>query len=208
MCGRYLFISPLEAVQRLFKIEDRPNLGPNYNVAPTHEMPIIRNDGLAMARWGLIPHWAKDQRIGYSTINARSETAASKPAFRDAFKKQRALVLSDGFFEWRRDGKEKWPHLIWLKGGGLFAFAGLWSRWNDVTSFTIMTTEPNDLVAEIHSRMPVIIGPEDHDRWLDLDADPAEVLKPCPADWLEMYPVDKRVRNVGNNDAALIEPLH
>ena len=135
MCGRYLFTSPLEAIQQVFKFDQMTNLGPNYNVAPTHEMPIVRRkkgdrrNELAVARWGLIPHWAKDTKIAYSTINARSETAASKPTFRDAFKKRRCLVPADGFFEWRRDGQEKVPHLIRLKGGGPFAFAGLWSTW-------------------------------------------------------------------------------
>lgn len=195
----------------MFKFDQMTNLGPDYNVAPTHEMPIVRRNQddrrneIAIARWGLIPHWAKDEKIAYSTFNARSETAASKPAFRDAFKRRRCLVPADGFFEWKRDGKEKQPYLIRLKGGGLFAFAGLWAIWNDVTSFTIMTSQPNELMAEIHNRMPVILGADDHDRWLDLVADPANVLKPCPADWLEAYPVNKRVGNVHNNDADLIE---
>jgi putative SOS response-associated peptidase YedK len=121
------------------------------------------------------------------------------------------LVLADAFYEWKRGGKDKQPHLIRLKDGGPFAFAGLWSTWQspegELASYTIMTTEPNELMAEIHNRMPVILGEDDHDRWLDLDADPADVLKPCPANWLEAYPVDKRVGNVRNNDAALIEPL-
>lgn len=218
MCGRYVFTSPLEAIQQMFRFDQMANLGPNYNVAPTHEMPIVRRkegdrrNELVTARWGLIPHWAKDKKIAYSTINARSETAASKPAFRDAFKRRRCLVVADGFFEWRRDGKEKWPHLIRLKGGGPFAFAGLWSTWRspegeDVESYTIMTTEPNELMARIHNRMPVILGQDDHDRWLDLDADAVDVLKPCPADWLEAYPVDKRVGNVRNNDPDLIRPI-
>jgi putative SOS response-associated peptidase YedK len=217
MCGRYVFLSPLEAIQQMFKFDQMPNLRPNYNVAPTHEMPIVRRkkgdrrNELVIARWGLIPHWAKDAKIAYSTINARSETAATKPAFRDAFKSRRALIPADGYFEWKRDGKEKQPHLIRMKGGGQFAFAGLWSTWQspdgELMSYTIMTTEPNEMMAEIHNRMPVILGEADHDRWLDLDADPADVLKPCPANWLEAYPVDKRVGNVRNNDAKLIEPL-
>ena len=218
MCGRYLFTSPLEAIQQMFNFDQMTNLGPNYNVAPTHEMPIVRRkkgdrrNELAIARWGLIPHWAKDAKIAYSTINARSETAASKPAFRDAFKRRRCLVVADGFYEWKRDGDEKQPHLIRLRDGGPFAFAGLWSTWRppegeEITSYTIMTTEPNDLMAEIHNRMPVILGERDHDRWLDLDTDASEFLKPCPSDWLETYPVDKRVGNVRNNEASLIEPL-
>ena len=218
MCGRYLFLSPLEAVQQMFRFNQMTNLGPNYNVAPTHEMPIItRKQGdqeneLMIARWGLIPHWAKDKKIAYSTINARSETAASKPAFRDAFKKRRCLVVADGFFEWRRDGEEKTPYLIQLKGGGPFAFAGLWSTWRpedgeEVTSFTIMTTEPNEFMAKIHNRMPAILNVDHHDRWLDVDADPSQILKPCPSESLKAHPVDKRVGNVRNNDPGLIEPL-
>lgn len=218
MCGRYLFLSPLEAVQRMFKFDQMSNLGPNYNVAPTHEMPIVRRkqdsngNELVIARWGLIPHWAKDKKIAYSTINARSETAADKPAFRDAFKKRRCLVIADGFFEWKREGKEKTPYLIRLKDAGPFAFAGLWSTWRpadgeEVTSYTIMTTEPNEFMAKIHNRMPVILSGDDHNRWLDLDANPSAVLKPCPSDNLEAYPVDNRVGNVKNNDPGLIEPL-
>jgi len=177
-------------------------------------MPIVRRkvgdrrNELAIGRWGLIPHWAKDENIAYSTFNARSETAANKPAFRDAVKHRCCLVPAHGFFEWKRDGKEKQPYLIRLKGGGLFMFAGLWATWKDVTSFTIMTTEPNELMEDIHNRMPVILGADDCDRWLDLDTDPADVLKPCPADWLEVYPVDKRVGNVRNKDAELIKPMN
>jgi putative SOS response-associated peptidase YedK len=218
MCGRYVFTSPLEAIQQMFRFDQMSNLGPSYNVAPTHEMPIVRRrkgdrrNELVIARWGLIPPWAKDAKIGYSTINARSETMATKPAFREAFKRRRALVPADAFFEWRREGKQKRPYLIRLKSGGPFAFAGLWSTWRpqdgeEIVTYTIMTTEPNALLAELHNRMPVILGIEDHDRWLDLDADPSAVLKPCPADWLEAYPVDKRVGNIRNNDPRLIEPL-
>lgn len=218
MCGRYVFTSPLEAIQQLFKFDQMTNLGPNYNVAPTHEMPIVRRrkgdrrNELAIGRWGLIPSWAKDVKIGYSTINARSETAASKPAFRDAFKRRRCLVPADGYFEWKREGKEKQPHLIRLKGGGAFAFAGLWSTWRplegeEMLTYTIMTTEPNDLMAEIHNRMPVILGADDHDRWLDLDADLSTILRPCPSASLESFLVDKRVGNVRNNAPELIEPL-
>ncbi len=202
----------------MFRFEQNLNLGPNYNVAPTHEMPIVRKqkDGddreLAIARWGLIPHWAKDRKMAFSTINARSETAASKPTFRDAFKRRRCLVPADGFYEWKRDGEEKQPHLIRMKGGGLFAFAGLWSFWRspegeDVTSYTIMTTEPNELVSGIHNRMPVILAEDGCGRWLDVGADPADVLLPCPSDWLEAYPVDKRVGNVRNNEAGLVDPI-
>lgn len=202
----------------MFKFDQMSNLAPNYNVAPTHEMPIVRRkkgdrrNELAIARWGLIPHWAKDMKMAFSTINARSETAASKPTFRDAFKKRRCLVPADGFYEWKRDGKDKQAHLIRMKDGGLFAFAGLWSLWRspegeDVTSYTIMTTEPNELMKGIHNRMPVILGYDGREQWLDTGADPAEVLQPCPSEWFEAFPVDKRVGNVRNNDAGLVEPI-
>ena len=134
MCGRYVFTSPLEAIQQTFKFDQMRNLGPSYNVAPTHEMPVVRRrkgdrrNELVIALWGLIPPWAKDAKIGYSTINARSETAATKPAFRDAFKRRRALVIADGFLEWKREGKQKQPYLIRLKGGGPFAFVSFPSK--------------------------------------------------------------------------------
>ena len=119
MCGRYVFVSPLEAMQAMFRFEGRPNLAPNYNVAPTHEMPIITSDGLVLARWGLIPRWAKDQKSGYRTFNARSEEAATKPTFKEAFTKRHCLVPADGFIEWKRVGpKEKQPYLIRKKGAG------------------------------------------------------------------------------------------
>ncbi len=218
MCGRYLMTSPVEAIRQMFRFKEQLNIAPNYNVAPTHEMPIVRmaaggeDHELVKARWGLIPHWAKDTKSAYSTINARSETAASKPAFRDAFKRRHALIPADAFYEWRRKGKDKEPYLIRLKGGGLFAFAGLWSTWRspegeDITSYTIMTTEPNALLATIHNRMPVILARDDHERWLANERDSADLLRPYPANDMEAYPVDKRVGNVRNNDAALIEPL-
>ena len=218
MCGRYVFTSPLESIQKMFRFEERLNLAANYNVAPTHIMPIIRRkEGgqgreLAQARWGLIPFWAKDAKIGYKTINARAETVQSTPAFRDAFKKRRALVPANGFIEWKRDGDEKQSFLIRLLDGELFAFAGLWSTWQNpegetITSYTIITTRPNELCAEIHDRMPVILKQDDHDRWLDPDRGGDELLTPFPADLMEAYPIDKRVGNVRNNEASLIERI-
>jgi len=221
MCGRYVFTSPLEAIQRMFKFDQMTNLAPNYNVAPTHEMPIVRSDKrgqnheLTKARWGLIPHWAKDEKIGYSTFNARADTVATKPAFRDAYKKQRCLVPANGFFEWQKTGtgkKDKQPYLIRLRGGDLFAFAGLWSWWKnpageEITSYTIITTEPNELLKPIHNRMPVILSPTHYEWWLDPEADGVELLKPFSADEMEAFPVSKRVGLVKNNDPELIEPL-
>ena len=217
MCGRYLITSPLEALQQMFKFEERLNVPPNYNVAPTHEMPIVRidesgwNRELLKARWGLIPIWAKDKEIGYSTFNARADTVASKPAFRDAYKKRRCLVPANGFFEWKKVGKDKQPHLIRLHDGELLAFAGLWSWWRnpssgeEVTSYTIITTEPNELCKKIHDRMPVILSPKHYAQWLDPEADGAELLKPYPSHEMEAYPVNKRVGLVKHNDPGLLE---
>jgi len=167
---------------------------------------------LVNARWGLIPMWAKDEKIGYRTINARADTVAEKPSFRDAYKKRRCLVVANGFFEWQKVGKEKQPYLIRLKGGELFAFAGLWSWWKspegeEITSYTIITTEPNELCTKLHNRMPVILAPRDHEQWLDTGADGAALLKPFAANEMEAFPVSKRVGNVRNNDPELLEPI-
>jgi putative SOS response-associated peptidase YedK len=218
MCGRYLMTSPVDALRQLFRFEQRPNLMPRYNVAPTDEMPIGRRskDGgreLATMRWGLIPYWAKDKSIGYRTINARADSLELKPAFRDAYRKRRCLVLADGFYEWRREGKAKQPFLIRLKTGQPFAFAGLWEFWvspaqEEVRSFTIITTDPNELVAPLHNRMPAILDPEVYDLWLDPRLPlRAGTLAPCPAEWLEAVPVSTRVNNVKHDDPECIVPV-
>ena len=165
MCGRYLITTPVEAIRQIFKVDQRPNLAARYNVAPTQSVPIIRRneDGreLVMARWGLVPFWAKDLKIGARMINARAETVAEKPAFRDAFRRRRCLVIADGFYEWRKVDGGKQPYLIRLKGAAPFAFAGLWERWTDkesderIESCTIIVTEANALIAPIHDRMQI-----------------------------------------------------
>lgn len=216
MCGRYLLTSPVDALIDLFGVQERLNLAPNYNAAPTQSLPIVRaRDGggreLVTARWGLVPFWAKDLAIGARAFNARAETLAEKPMFREAFRRRRCLVPADGFYEWRKTGGAKQPFLIRVKGGGAFAFAGLWERWGKdaetVTSFTIVTTEANAFMAELHDRMPVILDPGDWGRWLDPQQGGAELLRPCPDDRLERWAVDARVGNVRNNDAELIRPL-
>ncbi|HEX6142358.1 MAG TPA: SOS response-associated peptidase [Geminicoccaceae bacterium] len=219
MCGRYVLTSPLEAVHELFDVPERPNLGARYNIAPSQEVPIVRltRDGagreLALVRWGLIPHWAKDPSIGNRMINARVEGVASKPAFRDPFRRRRCLVPADGFYEWRKDGRKRQPYLIRLKEGGLLAFAGLWDIWRDpegqsIHSCTIITGPPNELVAPLHDRMPVILGRDDHQRWLAADPEEAgTLLRPCPSDWLECFPVSPRVGSPANDDPELVRPL-
>lgn len=219
MCGRYLLTSPLESVRALFEVGERPNLAARYNIAPTQDVPIVRRtrDGtgreLALVRWGLVPHWAKDEKVGNRMINARVEGIGSKPAFRDAFLRRRCLIPANGFYEWKKDGRDRQPRLIRLKGGGLFAFAALWEVWRDpdgrgIHSCTIVTGPANDLVAGLHDRMPVILAPDDAGRWLE--ADPGEalaLLRPCPASWLEAFPVSRRVGSPANDDPDLIRPI-
>jgi putative SOS response-associated peptidase YedK len=158
MCGRYSLITPVEGMRRVFGFLEQPNLAPRYNIAPSQEIAAVRlgADGMrhfAWLRWGLIPSWAKEARIGYRTINARAETVAEKPAFRAAFRKRRCLVLADGFYEWqkRKEGAKQ-PYRITLADGGPFGFAGLWETWHDpesgerIESATIIVTEANDRV--------------------------------------------------------------
>ncbi|MDX1540107.1 MAG: SOS response-associated peptidase [Geminicoccaceae bacterium] len=219
MCGRFLLTSPLEAVHELFHVPERPNLGARYNIAPTQDVPVVRRtrDGggreLAMVRWGLVPFFAKDPSVGNRMINARLEGLASKPAFREPVRRRRCLIPADGFFEWRKDGRKKQPYLIRRKDGGLFAFAGLWDVWRgpdgrSLHSCTIITGPANELVAPLHGRMPVILGSDDHERWLNGDLEAAlGLLEPCPSDWLESFPVSPRVGSPANDDPELIRPL-
>lgn len=167
-------------------------------------------------RWGLIPSWSKDRSGAASMINARSETAATKPAFRDALKSRRCLIPTDGFSEWKRDGKNKQPHCFEVGEGELFAFAGLWDRWKDpsgnwIKSCSILTTTPNDVTAAVHDRMPVILDPNDYDLWLDLgmrDVGAAsELLKPYDARLMRCFPVSTRINSVVNDDKECSRPI-
>lgn len=201
-----------------FGLEQLPLLAPRYNIAPTQEvaavLAVLKQGGqrqLQMLRWGLIPSWARDHRIGNRLINARSETAAHKPAFRSAFRKHRCLVLADGFYEWRRKGQQRQPYLIRMSDGSPFGIAGLWEQWVDpedgevVQSCTLLTTGPNDVLEPIHDRMPVIILPRDYDLWLDPEVTDPELLKPllAPHDPALMmaYPVSTRVNSPRHDDA-------
>jgi putative SOS response-associated peptidase YedK len=217
MCGRFTFTAPEEAARALFGYTSPPlNLRPNYNVAPTQDVPIVRlaasgGRELVQARWGLIPFWAKDEKIGYKCINARVETIAGSPAFRDAFKRRRCLVVANGFYEWKKlDAKTKQPYRMTLKSGAPFGFAGLWETWDKggtpIATCTIITGPPNALVSEIHDRMPVILPPERYEAWLAGKAS-AEILKPFPAELMRAYKVSPRVGSPKNNDAALLEEL-
>ena len=197
-----------------------PWFAPSYNVAPQSVQPVVhldRDSGdreFALMRWGLVPFWAKDAKFGYSTFNARAEEVATKPAFREAFKKRRCLVPADAFYEWQRiDKKTKYPFAIGLKSGEPYALAGLWDHWQPkegpaLDTFTILTTDPNSLMEPIHNRMPVILDPQDYSRWLD-PGDPArppvDLLRPFPAEKMTVWPVSDRVGNVRNNDPELLE---
>jgi putative SOS response-associated peptidase YedK len=202
----------------VFRTSEEPETGPRYNIAPTQSVPILRTGDdnartWAEARWGLIPSWAKDQRMGARMINARAETVASKPVFRSALTRRRCLVPTTGFFEWRRTGSRKQPYFICFVDRRPFAFAGLWELWKSdrsqwIESFTIITTEPNEVVRPLHDRMPVIVAPEDYTEWIDAErpVEPrlGEILAPYPHEEMEAFPVSTRVNSVANDDEGCI----
>jgi len=216
MCGRFAFYSPSEATAALFGATSSTELVPRYNIAPTQFIAAVRTDAqgvgeLAMLRWGLVPFWAKDPSIGNRMINARAETVAEKPSFRSAYKKRRCLILADGFYEWRKEGDGKTPYFISRADGSPFAFAGLWEEWNSKESdeslqtTAIITTAANDFMAQLHQRMPVVMLPEQAERWLGGDMELlSEVIDKSPA--FRAWPVDRKVNNARNEDAALIDP--
>ena len=218
MCGRYTLKTPINVLAERFEIEEYPSsIAPNYNTAPTQEVAAVVEEDekrkLEVFHWGLIPSWAKDPGIGNKMINARAETVSEKPSFRSAFKKRRCLILADGFYEWQKTDNGKQPYHIKMADGSPFAFAGLWEIWKDeeeIRSCTIITTEANNLMDEIHHRMPVILHPEDYDVWLEPDFDEKELLtsllKPYPADAMEAYPVSRRVNKPSNNEPSVLEP--
>jgi putative SOS response-associated peptidase YedK len=220
MCGRYSITTAPEAMRRLFRFENAaPDLPPRYNAAPTDKLPVVRldRDGrreLAVLRWGLIPFWAKDEKIGFRSINARAESVATAPAFREALQHRRCLVPVNGFYEWKRlpDGGKQ-PYHIGMRDGSPFALAGLWERWKKgaqpIESFTIITGEPNSLTAALHDRMPVILEPDHWDAWLTAKdtAAPLTMLQPFPAQLMVAYPVSPKVGNVKNDTPDLVQPL-
>jgi putative SOS response-associated peptidase YedK len=224
MCGRYAFAKSPRKLASRFNVPQVPELpfdGHLYNIAPSQQMPIVRQrtNGreMVLARWGLIPHWAKDAKIGNSLINARADTVAEKPAFRSAFKRRRCLIPADGFYEWKATGtKIKQPYFISLKDKEPFGFAGLWEQWDKsedgktVESFSIITTEPNELMAPIHNRMPVILGNQDYSTWLDPEEVPDTLkglLRPFDAQLMDAYPVSTFVNSPRNQGEQCRAPL-
>ena len=220
MCGRYELHSHPAAIALAFGLSSPPDVHPHYNIAPMTEVPIVRIGSggereLVRMRWGLVPRWAKDPSIGAKMINARGETIHDKPSFRTAYRRHRCLIPADGFYEWTSVGTaeqvRKQPLHIGMKDGSLFAFGGLFERWRSdadevLDTCTIVTTEANSLLATVHSRMPMIVAPENYARWLDPgDAEIADLIVPYPSDALAYYPVSTRVNNVRHDDAALIE---
>lgn len=239
MCGRFTLSAPAELVAELFELAEKPALIPRYNIAPTQPAPVVLWDRersqrrFELLRWGLIPSWADDPSIGNRMINARAETAATKPAFRAAFRLRRCLILADGFYEWkassvppRGGGREggKQPFYVRMQDGGPFAFAGLWDHWEGpgmplvagppvqrIDSCTILTTGPNDVIRPVHNRMPVILPPQEYGRWLDPEVQRVDLLlpllRPYPPDRMTAYPISTRVNNPANDSPACISPL-
>jgi len=224
MCGRYQLKTEAKRLAELFRaerVEGADLLVPRYNIAPGTPVLIARDTPTGRAiehvRWGLVPAWADDPKIGYKMINARSETVVQKPAFKSAMKYRRCIVPCSGFYEWKRlDAKTKQPHHITVQGADAFGLAGLWERWqdpagNELETMAILTCAPNEMMADLHDRMPVILPPDVFDAWLDSDqqdaARAAELLKPYPAEQIQAWPVSTYVNKAGNEGERCIEPV-
>lgn len=221
MCGRYTLFKP-EAVYSRFRVwmpeGIKREIKPRYNIAPSQYVPIIyqneeQKNSIEIMRWGLVPFWAKDPKIGFKLINARVENVANKPSFKYSLKSKRCLVPSTGFYEWKKTSKDKVPYYIGLENDELFAFAGLYDIWKDaegkeLKTFTIITTEPNNVLRPIHNRMPVILQREFEDLWLDVKAQDSnsliQILKPFPDVNMKAYTVSKEVNNPANDNPHLI----
>jgi putative SOS response-associated peptidase YedK len=223
MCGRYRLSRRKQLVEEYFDCgPSDDDWSPRYNIAPTQPVPVIRQNpkepirDLSLMRWGLVPSWAKDASGAAGMINARSETAATKPAFRDPLKFRRCLIPADGFYEWVRTGKAKQPYCFEVNDGELFVFAGLWDRWKDangdwVKTCSILTTTSNAVTAPVHDRMPVILDSDSYDLWLDPGmndgATVSELLKPYNARFMRCYAISSRVNYVVNDDEECSRPI-
>ena len=225
MCGRMSQQRPTSELAEIFDAEDRIDApGGRFNVAPTDEAAVVvqREDARAIVpyRWGLIPHWSESANTGNKMFNARAETLDRNSAFRYAFSKRRCLIPADAYYEWKRAGKVRQPYAIRRPDGRPIALAGLWAGWKDedtgevIRSFTVITTAANDMMSPVHNRMPVMIPEDAWDRWLDpgrLEGEALAELKgllvPSEEDWLEMYPVSRRVNDVRNDGPDLVEPI-
>ena len=220
MCGRFLLTATPEELEALLGYIDGDYFPPRYNIAPTQPIAIVRHQRgahrFALVRWGLVPGWVKDPRAFSLIINARAEGIAGKPAYRGAMQYRRCLVPASGFYEWKKlPNGRKQPFLVRPAGGGVVTFAGLWETWlgadgSEIDSGCIVTTDANADVAGIHDRMPVVVAPEDRERWLDAvawpPADVADLLRPAPDGSFEAFPVSTRVNAAANDDPGLVEP--
>ncbi len=220
MCGRYVLTADTDTIQLAFDLENVPQVHTaRFNIAPSQPIAAITNEDpktLTFLKWGLIPSWSKDPKMGSKMINARSESAPEKPAFRAAFKRRRCLIPADGFFEWQKRGSSKVPMFIHMDDYSVFAFAGLWEIWyspegDEIRTATILTTEPNDLMKSIHDRMPVILPREHYEVWLapgDQKADDLRpLMKPFDASRMAAYAVSTFVNSPANDSPETIEPL-
>ena len=223
MCGRYRLSRRKQIIEEYFDAADwQDDWSPRFNIAPTQLVPVIRQHPKEPVRqisnmhWGLIPHWAKSADGAAGMINARSETASTKPAFRDPLKLRRCLIPADGFYEWARKGSSKQPFCFEVNNGELFAFAGLWDGWKDATgnwikTCSVLTTVPNAVTATVHDRMPVILDRDSYDLWLDPGmqnvAAISELLKPCDPQFMRCYPVSTRINHVANDDEECSRPV-
>lgn len=218
MCGRFALNADPQVMQQAFNLDTVPaELAPRFNIAPSQPIAVITNQNpqqLDLFKWGLVPSWSKDPSIGNKMINARVETAAEKPSFRDAFKKRRCLIPATGFYEWAQS--DKTPMYVHLKDDDVFAFAGLWETWHDpaggmLHTATILTTEPNDLLSQFHHRMAIILRPEDYDEWLRPEPltphDLMPLLQPYPAELMDAYEVSKLVNSPANDSPDCITPV-
>ena len=220
MCGRFTLTSPAQIIGETFGVEPPEGLAARYNIAPGQAIMALRrasagsHEAFAFLHWGLVPSWSKEAPRDARMINARSETVAEKPSFRDAFRSRRCLIPLDGFFEWRREVGARQPYLIRRKDLAPFAIAGLWERWRrdgqkTLESCALLTTTPNELMQPIHDRMPVLLPPQAWERWLDPEMRDAEelrgLLRPAPAEEMEAFAVCSHVNNPRNDDSGCLE---
>ena len=221
MCGRFTLRTPETTIASLFPDLAIPDLKPRFNIAPTQQVACVRKtDQLKVVtlRWGLVPFWAKDLKIGAKMINARCETVESKPSFRSAFKKRRCLVFADGYFEWKKiDGAKQPYYMTTTENGGGFCMAGLWEKWKDkendetVESCTVLTTDANSKLSGVHDRMPVVLDRKDFEFWLDPEFQAVDklksILKPASEEFFDAVPVDRTVNNVRNDNPTCVRTV-
>lgn len=220
MCGRFALYGPLRDIYERYIIDAfQMDFQERYNIAPSQQVLAVVSNGeqnrIGYLKWGLVPGWAKDPAVGNKMINARAETLAEKPSFREAYKKRRCIIPVSGFYEWQKHANGKTPMYIHLPKQKIFSVAGLWERWTSpdgqtITTCTIVTTEPNELMEPIHNRMPVILDQSAEKVWLDRDADVQDLqslLVPYPADLMQAYAVSSQVNSPKNDNASLITKL-